>query len=300
MTDRKARPSGLPGRRRQGGSLNSTSRQSTIDTNDNDKDNAEEMIDDNTVSTINSGSEGENDVNFGDAIGPCLNDHFRVASFNVSNLPTTADDGKNGVLFNAIIEHELGVLMMQEVGLNWELIKGNESWRKRIDDTFERNSTRIKFSYNTHDDTRSEQQWGGTGVFTQGKLKHYTLNAGSEKEGLGRWTWARYRGNGGIVLRVVSIYQPCVNKTGDLSVYAQHKNYLQGVNDDTDHRAAFVRDLQVELQEWIDSGDQIIIGGDVNDSVFHQSITGMFEEYFENVMFEMHDPTDAPKTYLRS
>ena len=95
------------------------------------------------------------------------------------------------------------------------------------------------------------------------------MGAGSDKAKLGRWTWARYRGKGGVVLRVVSIYQPCQNKTGERSVYAQHKHYLQGQNDDTEPREAFRRDLQQELQEWIDEGDQIIIGGDVNECIFH-------------------------------
>ena len=61
------------------------------------------------------------------------------------------------------------------------------------------------------------------------------------------------------MLRVVGIHQPCPNKTGALSVYAQHQNYLQGKNDDANPRAAFIRDLKAELQQWIDMGDQIII-----------------------------------------
>ena len=100
-------------------------------------------------------------------------------------------------------------------------------------------------------------------------------------------------------MRAVSTCQPCPNKTGALSVYAQHQNYLQGKNDDTNPRTAFIRDLK-ELQQWIEMGDQIIIGGDVNDHVFHQSITEAFEEHLVNVIFDKHDSADAPKTYLHS
>ena len=127
------------------------------------------------------------------------------------------------------------------------------------------------------------------------------MGAGGDRAGLGSWMWARDRGNGGIVLRVVSVYRPCTNKRGPLSVYAQHQNYFQGINDDTDPIVAWLRDFKAELQEWIDAGDQIIVGGDINGSVFEQEIINIFEEHFmTNLIYERHDPTDAPKTYEES
>ena len=64
---------------------------------------------------------------FGDAPGPTLQEYFRLGVFNISNLPTRADDGKNGALFNDIIENDIDALLMQEVGLKWCMIPERES-----------------------------------------------------------------------------------------------------------------------------------------------------------------------------
>ncbi len=155
--------------------------------------------------------------------------------------------------------------------------------------------------HNKHDITGNRKQWGGTGVMSHGKMKHFGMGAGIDKAQLGRWTWARHRGKGGIVFRIVSIYQPCTNKNGEQSVYAQHKTHLQTHNDDRDPRKAFMEDFQLELSEWIDQGDQIVVGGDVNESVFHRSITSLFDTFnMRNLIFDMHDPTHAPKSYFRT
>ena len=40
-----------------------------------------------------------------------------------------------------------------------------------------------------------------------------------------------------------------------------------------------MEDFQEELAEWIEMGDNIVVGGDVNKSVFHHSIAGLFDEF---------------------
>ena len=88
------------------------------------------------------------------------------------------------------------------------------------------------------------------------------MGVGEDPSGLGRWTWAQYRGKQGIVLRVVSVYMPSKNTNGIISVPAQHKRYLQERNDDRDPRQAFCEDLTTEMDKWLQEGDQLIIGGD--------------------------------------
>ena len=119
---------------------------------------------------------------------------------------------------------------MQEVGVNWALVGPNNQLWKRIKEGFE--YPKVRVSCNEHDVSLSKKQWGGTGIITQGKLSHYPLGAVADLTGLGRWTWARYQGKGNMALRVVSIYQPCANNTGTLSVAAQHKAYFQSQNQD--------------------------------------------------------------------
>ena len=81
------------------------------------------------------------------------------------------------------------------------------------------------------------------------------------------------------MFRTVSIYRPNKNKLGTLSVYAQHKRYLlQQTKDGRDPIDAWMEDFSKELQSWLNMGDQIVVQGNVNESVFHESIKNLFEE----------------------
>ena len=76
------------------------------------------------------------------------------------------------------------------------------------------------------------RQWGGTGVMSLGKLKHYSVGSGTDESGLGRWTWAQCQGKNNISLRVASIHQPCANKDRVMSAWVQQKAHLEDHNDD--------------------------------------------------------------------
>ena len=125
---------------------------------------------------------------------------------------------------------------------------------ERAKNHFEPGSFRAKMGFNTNATSGNPRQWGGTGVCSYGKLTHYSMGVGTDKTGLCRWTWARYRGKQGIILRVVSIYMPNENTNGTISVPAQHKRFLQENNDDRSPREAFREDLAKELEEWINKG----------------------------------------------
>ena len=187
---------------------------------------------------------------------------------------------------------------MQEVGLNWSLLTRKNNWQTRVDRSLKYYKTRTKLGFNTLDKTGNVRQWGGTGVFSHGKLFHYSAGAGCDP--LGRWTWAKYQGKGGVTLRVISIYRPCSSKEEN-SVFQQQKCALQELNDDRNPRDAFLEDLREELRSWCDAGDQLVVGGDVNESVFHHSITNLFNEFnMRNLIFAVHDRTNAPQSYFNT
>ena len=101
-------------------------------------------------------------------------------------------------------------------------------------------------------------------------------------------------------LRVVSIYQPCRSK-GALSVHEQQRRVLQEANDDRKVRQAFLEDLREEVQTWIEQGNQLVIMGDVNESVFGARIVNFFEEFdMRNIIFERHPDPNPPRTHLAS
>jgi hypothetical protein len=142
---------------------------------------------------------------------------------------------------------------MQETGVNWSVIPHKHQWMERSKQYFEPNTSKISFGFNRHNKTKSPRQWGGTGIFTRGKLIHFSMGTGMDEKGLGRWTWARYRGRQGIVLRVVSIYQPC-NSQGPTLVHEQQRCYLQQTHEDRPVRLAFREDFADALASWLHAG----------------------------------------------
>ena len=153
---------------------------------------------------------------------------------------------------NFLRDYQIEACLMQEVGVKWNETRRKCQWSRRCAKHFEPSSMQARFGFNEHNPSGSPRQWGGTGVISMGKLKHYSMGSGTDKSGLGRWTWAQHRGKNNISLRVVSIHQPCTNKDGVTSAWAQHKAHLQNINDDRNPRVAFREDLQQQIQEWVD------------------------------------------------
>ena len=230
---------------------------------------------------------------------------FRIGSINIDNLSQYEGKTKNPKdehIFTSINNYELSITLMQEMGLNWNAVRHEDQWRERVKAHLEYQQTKSYVSHNTRDKKQQQpRQWGGTGILSYGKISHFTMGAGSDLAKLGRWTWARYRGKDGITLRCVSIYRPSNSKKGEETVYQQHKEYFQSINDDRCPRLAFLQDLESELTSWIAEGDNIIVSGDINDDIFSNHITSLFQRHnMRNLIFDRHDPTHAPTTYYRT
>jgi exonuclease III len=134
-------------------------------------------------------------------------------------------------------------------------------------------------------------QAGGTGIMSYGRLVHIGAGAGSDTAKLGRWTWVRYQGKNNTILRSVSVYRPCAS-VGENTVNQQQHEYFQSKNDDRDPRAIFLEDFEQELQTWLQKGENIIVGGDLNEDVTSPLIRSLFERQgMVNVMEERHDLT---------
>ena len=55
------------------------------------------------------------------------------------------------------------------------------------------------------------------------------------------------------------------------------------------------------MQAWHDEGDQLIVGGDVNEHVLHHSIVNLFKHFnMDHLIYKMHGTDHTPKTYSRS
>ena len=142
-----------------------------------------------------------------------------------------------------------------------------------------------------------DQQRCGTGIFAHGLVVHFAVGSGGDKTGLGRWTWSQFSGKNGVHLRCVSFYRPTSNKVVPSAVWSQHRAYFQLRGDDRDPCLAFYEDLRGEVQAWLAAGDQIVIGGDLNDHVLKPTISLFFSQLgLHNLIFEHHSPIGAPTT----
>lgn len=237
---------------------------------------------------------------FGDLPGKVKSQHFRIGSVNLNNLAPVLDDDKHAKLFTAINTYGIDIMLMQEVGVDWSAIPRKDGWHARVSESLEVKQTKSYMGYNRQAIAKDGKQWGGTGVMSYGKISHFASGAGQDKARLGRWSWARFRGKDGVMLRCVSIYRPC-GSAGEQTVNAQHKAYLQAHNDDRPPRQAFLEDLESELQEWLQAGDQVIIAGDINSHIFSQKIEDVFERHnMTNLIFDRHGKENAPTTYYQT
>jgi len=225
-------------------------------------------------------------------------------SQNNNSVGVVATDPKTDKLFTAIKETDTSIYLGQDLGNNWSCQSKENQWHTRVQEHLGHYQVRTKCSHNTHDVTgaRKRSQAGGTAVLTIGKMAFHACGADSDLSGLGRWTWARYRGTNGVHFRAVSIYRPTLNPTGCLSVWSQHKAYFQSINDDRDPRDAFMQDLEKEAKTWLELGDHIIIGGDVNDDIFGDDIKKLFRDelHMKDLIYSCHPQSEAPATYVRN
>ena len=191
---------------------------------------------------------------------------MRLVCSNINNLPVDIDEPKEVSIFQAIREREVDIWLLQEIGLHWSNLSKTRQWRSRVDKYLNPKCTKTRCSHNIHDTTGTRVQAGGTGVLAHDKISHFAMGSGSDNAKLGRWTWSRFRGKHGMVLRVVSVYRPCESSGGERTAWSQHKTYLNDNNDDRNPRDAFMEDLKTEVQAWIQGGDGAAHEGHAGDA----------------------------------
>ena len=237
----------------------------------------------------------------GDVLGPKRLHTFRVININIQGIPLSRHHPKNRQFFRSLRRHEADIITIQELGTNWSLARGKDKWHDRLDVAFGRGQYKTILGYNIHDATGNRRQWGGTAIITLGRITQYVRGANVDPSGLGRWVWARFQGKDGVVLRVISIYRPCYSEASKvLSVYSQHKTYFNLTNDSRDPRAALLEDLGKEILKWKDSGDQILLCGDLNENIKGTTLTTFFESthHLLNTIFSQHPSPVAPPTQI--
>lgn len=205
---------------------------------------------------------------YGNTLGPRRDGTFRVAYWNVMNLPSFKEHYRSRKIIDTIVTKEVDTMCFGEVGLYWPNVDANSQWRHRVDLDFTAN--RSIMAYNIHEKvTRPNNQlWGGTGILTTDEFTPQICDKGRDATGLGRWAWQRFRGKDDTTVRIISAYRPCTNPNPS-SVWSQHNRHLNKT--DGPHRDpidAFFQDLSQAIQRWTDDdNDQIVLCLDANEDV---------------------------------
>ena len=87
-----------------------------------------------------------------------------------------------------------------------------------------REGTQCQTSHNVHERFGKTQQ-GGTCIIENDSIAQYVTTKGSDKEGLGIWSWMRLSGST-VATRIIIAYIPCVTRTRAVTAtIAQHRRY---------------------------------------------------------------------------
>ena len=144
-------------------------------------------------------------------------------------------------------------------------------------------------------------QPGGVASFTTNKLayKIFGKNNGQDESNLGRWVWTKYQGKDGKILRVVTVYRPVKKgEGGSQSTYKQHLRWLVKNKDDRDPRTALMEDLSLQIEEWRDKGESIVVMGDFNEDVRSNNMREWRESLgLREVLLDTVGVENAPSTF---
>jgi hypothetical protein len=235
---------------------------------------------------------------FGDTFGEKAKKTVRIMSQNINGLPAHRSHYKSQQIMKTICTGSADLWMIQEVGLCWPLINEADQWNVR---------TRIKgarihssLGYNKKEIEISEPlQAGGVGVIATNIMTPRCTSKGTDPSGLGRWAWTRIEGTTGFHSRIVSVYRPCTpSQQGAGTVYEQHRRTFPA---DTDPREAILDDLKVEIVQWQEEGDVIVLGMDANEDTRSKTISDFFEELnMKNAILTRHSHLSPPATHTRN
>ena len=206
-------------------------------------------------------------------------------------------------MIHALSHHNVDAIALQELGINFSRARPDSQWKTRIgwNTWLDGNCSKTVNAWNCTLQSQHLCQWGGTAILATGPTTAYAAGAGCDPTNLGHWCWTCYRGKHDIHFRFFSIYCPNRNTTGQLSVYAQHRKYLQEHDDDCNPITALFKDLAMTIQDCIASGDIVIVCGDVNEDVLSPTITNFLQELgLCHLIFQKHDPSMASATYAQN
>ena len=190
---------------------------------------------------------------------------FRIGFQNINGFNLDSSDEKSQKIQQITTLHNFDFLGIQEVNLHLRRMGTDGLWAERHHSTF----TGYTHAATTkHCSSKNRRVFGGTACFMPPNTAHRAIEHGHDLTDLGRWSWTLIRGRNGLHTRIITGYRPVRSYNDEaLTVYAQHELYFRQHGGWRDPRLAFFEDLDVLLQQCLVTGEQIILGMDLNEDI---------------------------------
>ena len=212
--------------------------------------------------------------------------NFRLCFQNINGLPVEAKNEKHQLLLSSMKEIQADYFGMIELNVNFNCIHPNSMWRERF--KIQQHTHHV---YNQHSTSTAKKLYGGVGAILSDNATHRCLESGEDPSGLGRWTWSKLQGKGGMILRIVTAYRPIAdqsNRPG--TVFSQQEKYFAEQNQIRNPRSAILEDLGRHIQKWIRQQEQIIMGIDLNEDTWDSSAAETIENWGMKNILKQHHP----------
>ena len=207
----------------------------------------------------------------GDVLEERRDGFSRIAYGNVGGFHRKSTQNPvTNALRNWMKEAEIDQFNGVESNLNWRAMPRHG----RLDEWFRsENALRVSAAHNTNENS-GRKQYGGAFQLTFGQMAARVTEVGNDPTGLGRWTWTKFTGRGGIVTRVIVAYAPCRSEEPQQStVISQQRRYYRLRHDKRCPRDIMLDELRQQLVQWRQAGERLMIMMDVNED----ATTGRFQ-----------------------
>lgn len=206
---------------------------------------------------------------FGDPIEVKQKNSIRIMFQNVNGFGYTRKNVKSLVIRDLMNDTKVDAMAMAELNKNWGKMQRTNTLPQVCKGWFRQSRTVV--SYNQHERKRKNvkiYQPGGTAVVLKGNLAVRAVKSHYDDLRLGRWSSIIIQGTQGIRTRIVSVYVPIVvTQHGHRKVAVQQQRALLSMGVKEHVLNKFWNDFWMQVDTWLDKGEQLIIGGDWNTNV---------------------------------
>ena len=201
---------------------------------------------------------------------------FRIQGCNPNGFRLSQDGGDFNEFCTDMREYGIDVSCVSELNLDTTNFKirnilcdtGKKHFQQKVYMNMSSSSIRTKNFYKP----------GGVLMLTTGNYSGRIVKSGSDR--FGRWTYQYFSCKNNKCIVIITAYQPCVQnlyhnrKLKSSTVTAQQTSMLMRENDDRLPRIAFIEDLNKFVSDIKANGDNVILLGDFNESLY-KSNSGM-------------------------